>query len=99
MLLRTLSRFQIKLIRFYKRLGFSENRIIFFLSIVIGALCGLIAVGFHLLTRTLVTLCYGVPNADSITAARAYVIIIPLIGAFLAGLVMKFSPASRGSGV
>lgn len=63
---RSLLRIQIKLIRFYKRLGLSENRIFFFLSIVIGALCGLIAVGFHLLTRGLTRLCFGVDNADSL---------------------------------
>jgi len=96
---RTWLRLQIKTIRLYKRLGLSENRIFFFLAIVIGAICGLIAVGFHLLTRGLTELCFGTADADSIQMVRAYFIIIPLIGAFLAGLVMKFSPASRGSGV
>ena len=96
---RSLLRIQIKLIRFYKRLGLSENRIFFFLSIVIGALCGLIAVGFHLLTRGLTRLCFGVDNADSLEVVHVYVLIVPMIGAFLAGLVMIFSPAARGSGV
>src|SRR5882724_2125224 len=92
-------RLQIKTIRFYKRLGLSENRIFFFLAIVIGAICGLIAVGFHLLVRGLTTLCFGTADPDSIQTVHSYFIIIPLIGAFLAGLVMKLSPASRGSGV
>src|SRR5581483_9529293 len=99
MLSRKLLRTQIKIIRFYRRLGLSENRIFFFLSIVIGGMCGLTAVGFHLLTRGLVKLCYGVTDADSLTRPRAYIIIIPMIGGMLAGLVMKFSPAARGSGV
>lgn len=96
---KTWLRLQIRLIRFYNRLGLSENRIFFFLSIVIGALCGLIAVGFHLLLRSFVRLSFGTADADSLTVLHPLIIILPMIGALLAGLIMRVTPAARGSGV
>src|SRR3954471_21924605 len=72
-----------------------EDRLSLMLSLVIGALVGLVVVAFILLTGRLAALMY--PAAGGGTWRR---ILVPTLGALLTGyLLYKYFPLARGSGI
>src|SRR3954467_5222803 len=72
-----------------------EDRLSLMLSLVIGALVGLVVVAFILLTGRLAALMY--PTAGGAGWRR---ILVPSLGALLTGyLLYKYFPLARGSGI
>src|SRR4051794_33372190 len=72
-----------------------EDRLSLMLSLVIGALVGLVVVAFILLTGRLAALMY--PAAGGGTWRR---ILVPTLGALLTGyLLYRYFPLARGSGI
>jgi CIC family chloride channel protein len=66
---------------------------------VIGGVCGLAAVGFHLTIRfadqQLLTRAFSLPGKWQLAALVA----TPTLGALIAGIALKFAPKARGSGI
>lgn len=72
-----------------------EDRLALFLSLLIGALVGLVVVAFILLTGRLAAHMY--PPGDDSTWRR---IVVPTLGALVTGfLLFRFFPNARGSGI
>src|SRR5258707_45832 len=77
----------------------TERQRLFGLTIVIGGVCGLVAVAFHQSIRWI----------ESLTIARGFtapgdswivwVILIPTLGALAAGVMLRYVPGARGSGI
>ena len=77
----------------------SERQLLFGLTVAIGGVCGLVAVAFHQSIRLLEGLtierAFAVPESTWIV----WVIVVPTLGALAAGLMLKYVPGARGSGV
>jgi len=72
-----------------------EDRLALFLSLLIGALVGLVVVAFILLTGRLATHMY--PPGDDSAWRR---VMVPTLGALVTGvLLVRFFPNARGSGI
>ena len=72
-----------------------EDRLALFLSLLIGALVGLVVVAFILLTGRLAVHMY--PAGDDSAWRR---IVVPTLGALVTGiLLVRFFPNARGSGI
>jgi len=72
-----------------------EDRLALFLSLLIGALVGLVVVAFILLTGRLAAHMY--PAGDDSAWRR---IVVPTLGAFVTGILLfRFFPNARGSGI
>jgi len=77
----------------------SESQYIFALTLVIGAVCGLVAVGFHL----------AIGLAEHLLIDRAmhavgwtwvaWTVVTPALGGLLAGIALVWLPEARGSGI
>ncbi|MGE0397761.1 MAG: chloride channel protein [Kofleriaceae bacterium] len=77
----------------------TEQQRLFGLTILIGGVCGLVAVAFHMVIRWL----------ERATIERAFevsghgwipwVIVVPTLGALCAGIALYYIPGARGSGV
>ncbi len=87
--------------RFARLLGLVENvrrredRLALVLSLLIGALVGLVVVAFILLTGRLAAHMY--PSGDDAAWRR---ILVPTLGALVSGLLLfRFFPDARGSGI
>jgi CIC family chloride channel protein len=93
-------RFQIRARKAFNRIPLQEHQKIFILTLLIGAICGLAAVFFHLLLDFFQD--HIIYNAASI--ARWWriplLIIIPSVGGLIAGAGLYFfAPEARGSGI
>jgi chloride channel protein, CIC family len=93
-------RLQIQSRRFFNRLPLREHQKIYLLTLLIGAICGLAAVCFHLLLDFF--------QHEIIYRAAAIInwwripllILIPAVGGLLAGAGLYFyAPEARGSGI
>ncbi len=77
----------------------TERQRLFGLTIAIGGVCGLVAVAFHQSIRWLEVLtierAFGAPGDSWI----GWVILVPTLGALLAGAMLYYVPGARGSGV
>ncbi|HEY7546725.1 MAG TPA: chloride channel protein, partial [Blastocatellia bacterium] len=93
-------RLQIRARRAFNRIPLGENQKIYILTLLIGSLCGLAAVSFHILLdyfqRHIV---YAAAAVTQWWSAPA-LIIIPCIGGLVAGAGLYFLvPEARGSGI
>jgi CIC family chloride channel protein len=91
---------KLSLLRLSLRLAPSENQRVFALTIVVGAICGLAAVAFHL----------SIIKAEHLMIDRAmaaqghswvyWTILTPTLGGIFSGILLYyFIPAARGSGI
>jgi CIC family chloride channel protein len=81
------------------RFSLTERQRLFGLTILIGGVCGLVAVAFH----------EGIRGVEKLTIERAFasrghtwiawVIAVPTLGALASGVMLYFVPGARGSGV
>src|SRR5450756_2856136 len=89
-----LSALPARLVRLVEDLRRKEDRLALLLSLVIGALVGLVVVAFILLTGRLTALMY--PAGGS--GWRR--IVVPTVGSLVTGyLLFKYFPLARGSGI
>ncbi len=80
--------------RIFDRLRRSENQTAIVLSVLIGALVGLVVVAFILLTGRLATRMYPSGGAGWLR------ILVPTLGSFVTGyLLWRYFPLARGSGI
>jgi CIC family chloride channel protein len=77
----------------------TERQRLFGLTILIGGVCGLVAVAFHelirLVERTSIDLAFAAPGDEWIP----WVIAVPALGALAAGVMLHYVPGARGSGI
>lgn len=97
---RRLNAFNIEFLRLFIRLIPSENQRVFGLTLVIGVVCGLSAVAFHLAIRfaesNLIELAIGAPGYSWIW----FMILVPVLGGLVCGwLLQTVVPDARGSGI
>jgi CIC family chloride channel protein len=72
---------------------------LFALTIGIGAICGILAVSFHLLIRGLEHLLIERALQPSNSSWMLWTILTPTVGGLLAGIALTFLPGARGSGI
>ena len=94
------NRLQVQARRIFNRIPFQENQKTFILTLLIGAVCGLAAVCFHLLLE------FFQDNIIYRAAALTHwwriplVLLIPAVGGLIAGAGLYFyAPEARGSGI
>lgn len=93
-------RFQIRARRVFNRVPLPESQKIYILTLLIGVLCGLAAVSFHLLIDYFQR--HLIYAAGSVTQWWRWplVILLPLAGGLTAGAGLHFlAPEARGSGI
>src|SRR6476620_4846082 len=88
------------ILRLFLRLAPSERQRVFVLTIVIGALCGLAAVAFHLAIQAaegaLITRAMTAPG----TSWMLWTILVPTLGGLIGGVLLYYVvPDARGSGI
>jgi len=94
------SRFQRRVEKILLRLAPTEPQRLFGLTIVVGAVCGLVAVAFHLAIR----LCEAAAINRAMTAPGyswvGWTLVVPTAGGLLGGVVLQYVvPGARGSGI
>ncbi len=95
-----LQSFKLKILRLFLRFVPKESQRVFALTLIVGALCGLAAVAFHLAIIRAESLLI-----DSALAAPGYNwiwlgILTPTLGGLLSGALLAFIvPGARGSGI
>src|SRR5438270_9651126 len=78
----------------------SERRRVFALTILIGVLCGLAAVAFHLAIRTTEQQLIGRAMSAPGQSWIWWTILTPMLGGILSGLLLQYViPEARGSGI
>lgn len=92
--------FKLKLLRLFLRLVPSESQRVLLLTLIVGALCGLTAVAFHLsilkAESLLIDNALVAPNGNWIWLT----ILTPALGGLLSGVLLAYVvPGARGSGI
>ncbi|MFQ5913268.1 MAG: chloride channel protein [Nitrospinota bacterium] len=91
---------EIRLLQFFERLGLGPRRIFLFWSIAMGAVCGLVAVSFHLLIQKFTGLFFDAPSFIESSVGWFRFLWVPAAGALVAGLFLQYLvPEARGSGI
>ncbi len=91
---------EIRILQTFGRFGLEPKRIFLFWSIAIGAVCGLVAVSFHLLIQKVTALLFGAPDFVASNAGWLRFLWIPGAGALVAGIFLQYVvPEARGSGI
>lgn len=93
-------RIELKATHFFDRLGLPDNQKLFLLTLLVGAVCGLMAVAFHVLIRAAernilrhVFLAIGWRQV-------VLTLLVPTLGGLGVGLLLHFwVPEARGSGI
>lgn len=94
------SRLRLYLFTLQRRFGPSEKQRLFGLTILIGGVCGLAAVGFHISIDQLTKLVIGHAMSSSGRSWIVWMTIAPVIGGLAAGLLLQYVvPNARGSGI
>jgi CIC family chloride channel protein len=75
----------------------SERQRLFGLTLLIGGVCGLVAVAFHLAIGWVAGL--TIDRAFAADTWMVWVIAVPTVGALAAGVALHYFPGARGSGV
>ena len=100
---------EIGILQIFERLGLDTRRIFLFWSVAIGAVCGLVAVSFHLLIRAVTGLLFGAPDFAGVIRTpmtsvliifemtQDYSIILPLMVANLVSLRLSTWLYPRGT--
>ena len=77
----------------------TERQRLFGLTVMIGGVCGIVAVAFHESIQWLKSASIDRAFAVSDDSWIVWVIVVPTIGAFLSGVLLYYVPGARGSGV
>ncbi len=77
----------------------TERQRLFGLTIIIGGVCGLVAVAFHESIRWLASLTIDRAFSASGDTWILWVILVPSVGALVSGVMLYYIPGARGSGV
>jgi CIC family chloride channel protein len=77
----------------------TERQRLFGLTVMIGGVCGLVAVAFHQSIRWIEKLTIERAFDAAGDAWILWVVLVPSVGALLAGLALYYVPGARGSGV
>jgi len=75
------------------------SRHLLFEAVVIGALSGLAATGFHYLSHIFGDLLFAWAESNSAPMRLPLVLVVPTVGLFLVGLALQYYPPSRLGGV
>jgi len=87
-------------LRLFLRAAPSERQRVFALTILVGVLCGLAAVAFHLAIRATETQLIGRAMAAPGRSWVWWTILTPLLGGLLSGVLLQYVfPEARGSGI
>lgn len=87
-------------LRLFLRVLPSERQRVFALTIVIGVLCGLAAVAFHLAIRATESQLIGRAMAAPGHSWMWWTVLTPLLGGLLSGVLLQYVfPDARGSGI
>ncbi|MDQ2746046.1 MAG: chloride channel protein, partial [Acidobacteriota bacterium] len=92
--------FKLKILRLFMRFAPKESQRVFALTLIVGALCGLAAVGFHLAIIKVEDFLIG-----SALIAPGYnwlwlTVLTPTLGGLLSGVLLAYVvPGARGSGI
>ncbi len=90
----------IKLLSFYYRLVPAENQRLFVLTVIIGAVCGLAAVAFHLTIKMLEGYLINRAFAADFPSSVGWMIACPTLGGLVCCLLLYYVvPGARGSGI
>jgi chloride channel protein, CIC family len=82
------------------RLAINERHKLFGLTLLIGALCGLAAVAFHLLINLLSRIAIESAQEAPGHSWVAWTLIVPTVGGLVSGLLLEYVvPNARGSGI
>ncbi|MBK9035270.1 MAG: chloride channel protein [Myxococcales bacterium] len=77
----------------------TERQRLFGLTILIGGVCGLVAVAFHLSIRWVESITIEPAFEATGDIWIAWVIAVPTLGALVSGVMLYYLPGARGSGV
>lgn len=84
-------------LRVRARFSLTERQRLFGLTILIGGVCGLVAVAFHLAIEWVAS--WTIEPAFRADSWMVWVIAVPAAGALIAGIAMHYAPNARGSGI
>lgn len=93
-------RIELRATHFFDRLGLPDNQKLFLLTLLVGAVCGLVAVFFHAIIKALER--NVIRHAFIATGWHKPVLtlLIPTLGGLAVGLLLQFwVPDARGSGI
>src|SRR5947209_4239837 len=94
------ARAQMAALRLFVRLVPAERRRVFALTILVGVLCGLAAVAFHLAIRLLETNLVGRAMSAPGRAWVFWTVLTPMLGGLAGGALLQYVfPEARGSGI
>ena len=97
-------RIELRATHFFDRLGLPDNQKLFLLTLLVGAVCGLVAVFFHVVIRAMER---NILRHVFLAAERGptlrwalLTLLVPALGGLLVGLLLHFwVPDARGSGI
>jgi CIC family chloride channel protein len=93
-------RIELKATRFFDRLGLPDNQKLFLLTLLVGAVCGLVAVFFHIIIKAVER---NVLRHVFIATGWRQVLLtllVPTLGGVVVGLLLQYwVPEARGSGI
>ena len=93
-------RSKLRLLRLFLRLVPKESQRVFILTLIIGAVCGLAAVAFHLAILRAEDLLINNAKAARGTGWAWLMILTPALGGLLSGILLQYVvPGARGSGI
>jgi len=97
-------RIELRATRIIDRLGLPENQKLFLITLIVGAVCGLVAVAFHLLImameRNIIRHVFVAYERGFNWKFAALTLMIPTLGGLLVGLLLQYwVPDARGSGI
>lgn len=93
-------RLDLKALQLFIKLVPSEKQRVFILTIIIGALCGLAAVGFHLSIKFVEGYLIDEKLLMNSSSWAFWLILTPVLGSIFCGILLQYIvPEARGSGI
>jgi CIC family chloride channel protein len=93
-------RIELRATHFFDRLGVPDNQKLFLLTLLVGAVCGLVAVSFHVLVKAAERNILRHVFISTGWRQVALTLLIPTLGGLLVGALLQFwVPDARGSGI
>jgi chloride channel protein, CIC family len=90
----------VQLLRLYNGVVPSENQRLFVLTLIIGGVCGLTAVAFHLTIKLLEKYLIEEAFGAAYPSSAFWILITPALGGLVCGLLLFYTaPGARGSGI
>src|SRR5205085_2475998 len=87
-------------LRLFVRLAPNERQRVYALTVVVGVLCGLAAVAFHLAIRFMEANLVGRATAAPGRSWMAWLVLTPTLGGLAGGALLQYVfPEARGSGI